>query len=250
MTLTVGSLFSGIGGLDLGLERAGMKVSWQVEVDEYATRILERHWPNVPRWRDIRTFPPSPISRWKTDLVCGGFPCQPASIAGLQRGLSDSRWLWPAMDEVITVLRPRLILLENVVGLFARGMGDVLRDLAKGGYDAEWDCIPAAAFGAPHPRTRIFILAYPHDVGGIRDSIFAGTISEGIRQACQAWPRGTRLGQCRSGRVRCFPSSGGFGMDDGPTDELDRFRAIGNAVVPQVAEWIGRRILDAQEAAP
>jgi len=164
MSLNILSLFSGIGGLELGLERAGMTVVGQVEIDPYCRRVLAKHWPEVPRHDDVRTC----VEWWRreprpvVDLVCGGFPCQPVSVAGQRLAQADPRWLWPAYHAVIRALRPRWVLVENVPGLLAAGMGDVLGDLAGIGYDAEWDRVPAAFVGAPHIRGRIFVVAYPN----------------------------------------------------------------------------------------
>ena len=161
--LTHGSLFSGIGGFDLGFERAGIQTLWQVENDPYAVKVLERHWPNVKRYGDIKAI------EWEAvevpDIVSGGFPCQPVSVAGKRRGADDERWLWPEFARCLRVLRPRYAVLENVPGLLALGFGDVLGDLAALGYDAEWDCIPAAAFGAPHLRYRVWVVAYAEGCG-------------------------------------------------------------------------------------
>lgn len=155
------SLFSGIGGLDLDLDRAGMTCVGQVELDPFCRRILAAHWPEVPRHDDIRTAP-----RWwlatdrpRVDLICGGFPCQPVSQAGAKLAQEDPRWLWPHMVAVAAATRPGWIIAENVPGLLRRGFGDVLRDLAALGFDAEWDCVPAASVGAPHIRDRVFIVA-------------------------------------------------------------------------------------------
>jgi DNA (cytosine-5)-methyltransferase 1 len=157
--MTFGSLFSGIGGMDLGLERAGMVCRWQVEIDDHCRRVLGCHWPEVKRYADIREVTGDELER--VDVICGGFPCQPTSTAGKRLGSADPRWLWPEMARLLGVLRPRYAVLENTPGLLERGMGDVLRDLALLGLDAEWDCLPAAAFGAPHLRYRLFIVAYP-----------------------------------------------------------------------------------------
>jgi DNA-cytosine methyltransferase len=161
MTLTVGSLFSGIGGFDLGLERAGMKVIWQSEIDEFASKVLKKHWPDVPNLGDITKVDWTNIER--PDVICGGYPCQPFSTAGKRGGANDPRHLWPAMHNAICVLRPRYALMENVRGHLSLGFGRVLGDLAEIGYDAEWQVIPAAAVGAPHKRDRVFIVAYPND---------------------------------------------------------------------------------------
>ena len=180
--LTVGSLFAGIGGIELGLERTGhFETVWQVEIDDYAARVLERHWPGARRWRDITTFPPNangsggeqpgtqPAHRltdkqaeaWSVDLICGGFPCQDISYAGKGAGLSGERsGLFFEAARVIGELGPRYVLLENVAALLGRGLGEVLGTLASLGYDAEWHCIPAAAVGAPHIRDRVFVVAY------------------------------------------------------------------------------------------
>ena len=160
MSLTVGSLFSGIGGLDLGLEWAGMRVVWQVENDPFCISDLERHWPDVERHRDIRQLDPADLLA--VDLICGGFPCQPISVAGRQKFGADDRWLWPEMRRVCEVVRPRWVLVENVRGLLSadsgRLFGGVVRDLAALGYFVEWDCVPASAVGAPHIRDRVFVI--------------------------------------------------------------------------------------------
>jgi len=156
--LTFGSLFSGIGGIDLGLERAGMQCRWQSEIDPYANRVLAKHWPDIPNLGDIREIDWRNVER--TDVVAGGYPCQPFSYAGSRNGADDPRHLWPMFANCLCVVRPRYALLENVAGHLSLGFGQVLADLAALGYDAEWDCIPAAAVGAPHRRDRVFIIAH------------------------------------------------------------------------------------------
>jgi DNA (cytosine-5)-methyltransferase 1 len=161
------SLFSGIGGLDLGLERAGMTVVAQVDSDPFCRKVLTKHWPDVERHDDVRTT----VDWWQSkpqprvDVVAGGFPCQPVSVAGRGLAQDDPRWLWPEFARILRDLRPRYAILENVPGLLGRGAGDVLGDLAALGYDTEWDCIPAAAVGAPHIRDRWFCVAYPSGDG-------------------------------------------------------------------------------------
>jgi DNA-cytosine methyltransferase len=201
---TFGSLFAGIGGIDLGLERAGWDCRFQVEWDPYCQHVLAHHWPDVPRHGDIHdvhgaghcvvadadsdgrdrlsgqgaqgdegTSRDGVEGRRcsgclpQVDLLAGGFPCQPFSNAGKRRGVEDERWLWPEFARLIGELRPRYVLVENVPGLLARhgGMGRVLGDLATLGYDAEWDSIPAAAVGAPHLRYRVWIVAYANGAG-------------------------------------------------------------------------------------
>lgn len=156
---TVGSLFSGIGGLDLGLERAGWSVAWQVEWDPYCNQVLGRHWPDVVRYGDVTTLDFKELSR--VDLLAGGYPCQPFAKCGRMRGEDDPRHLWPHVARAISDLGPRLVLLENVAAHLSLGFGRVLGELASLGYDAEWDCIPAATIGAPHLRDRVFIVAWP-----------------------------------------------------------------------------------------
>ena len=158
MTLTVGSLFSGIGGLDLGLERAGMDVKWQVEKDPYCVTVLERHWPDVKRYGDIKELDPHDLEA--VDVVAGGFPCQPVSTAGKRKAQADPRWLWPDFARVLRHLRPRYAVLENVPGLFTAGFSDVLTDLHDLGFDAEWSVVSACGVGAPHLRERLFLVAY------------------------------------------------------------------------------------------
>jgi DNA (cytosine-5)-methyltransferase 1 len=158
--LTVGSVFSGIGGIELGLERCGMKVLWQVEKDPYCRAVLRKHWPNTEQFDDICTSGGHNLS--PVDVLCGGFPCQDISLAGKGGGLEGERsGLWFEYVRIIRELRPRFVLVENVSALLTRGLDRVLGSLAEIGYDAEWDCIPASYVGAPHRRDRIWIVAYP-----------------------------------------------------------------------------------------
>jgi DNA (cytosine-5)-methyltransferase 1 len=195
--LTVGSLFSGIGGLDLGLERAGMKVIWQSEIDPYCCRVLAKHWPNVPNLGDVTKVDWSSVER--PDVICGGYPCQPFSLAGSRAGENDARHLWPHMVGAIRALRPRFAIMENVPGHLSLGFGRVLGDLAESGYDTEWDCIPAAAVGAPHRRDRVFVVAYaeradlrlePVAVGGRSGTSF--TRDDGAQRMVADTNRGRR----------------------------------------------------------
>lgn len=240
--LNVLSLFSGIGGLELGLERAGMTVVGQVEIDEYCRRVLAKHWPDVPRHDDVRTA----VDWWtseqrpRVDVVCGGFPCQPVSEVGQQAAQDDVRWLWPALADVVRAVRPRYALVENVPGLLDRGMGDVLADLASFGYDAEWSIVSACAVGAPHSRERLFIVAYPAGERLERrgDTAHEGPAllaSEGLRDSDRgSWPAESR------------PDGVAYGLPS----RVDRLRAVGNAVVPQVSEYVGRLIVEHATAAP
>lgn len=160
--LTVGSCFSGVGGIELGLEwTGGFRTVWQCENDEYASRVLAKHWPNAKRYGDIRdVVRPEPV-----DLICGGFPCQDVSLAGKRAGLEGKRTtLWSEMFRLVCEVKPRWVVVENVPGLLSsddgRFFGNILRDLAGAGYDAEWGVLSAVGVGAPHLRRRVFILAH------------------------------------------------------------------------------------------
>jgi DNA (cytosine-5)-methyltransferase 1 len=226
--MTFGSLFSGIGGLDLGLERAGMSCKWQVEIDPWCRRVLAKHWPNVPKFADIKEITGKDLE--PVDLIAGGFPCQPVSVAGKRQGEEDTRWLWPEFARIVRHLRPQWMLAENVPGLFTRGFDTVLRELAEIGYDAEWSVVSACAVGAPQMRKRLLILAYPRGIGvpsRVQDTLRTG----GEEFELRAW----------------WETEPGVGrMANGLSVGMDRTRhaGLGNAVVPQVAEWIGRRIYD------
>ena len=162
------SLFSGIGGLDLAAEMAGMVTVGQCEWADYPTRVLERHWPDVPRWRDIKTLTGESFYE-KTgmrtvDVISGGFPCQPFSVAGKRRGKEDDRYLWPEMLRVISELRPTWVVGENVAGIINMALDTVLADLEGEGYATGTLVLPACGVDAPHRRYRVAIVGYAqHD---------------------------------------------------------------------------------------
>lgn len=258
-----GSLFSGIGGIDLGLERAGMSCAWQVEIDPYCTRVLQKHWPNVKRYSDVRELRGEELD--PVDLIAGGFPCQPLSVAGLGRGADDPRWLWPYFRELIGVVRPRYVLVENVPGLLSRNggreMGQVLGDLAALRYDAEWQVISAADVGAPHLRERVWLLAYPN--GQRREELHVLPVAGDERQ--RDWKdhavedalcdpsRGRRGRKARRRAGQESQDRHGWAIEPnvcrvahGIPDRVDRLRGLGNAVVPQVVELVGRAIMQAE----
>lgn len=319
--MKVGSLFSGIGGLDLGLERAGMKVVYQVEKDPYCQKVLKKHWPEVPCYGDIKeidftTLPP-------VDLICGGFPCQPVSCAGKRQGDKDERWLWPEFYRAVCEAGPRWVLVENVPGLLSisdgRLFGGILGDLARIGYDAEWDLLPAAAFGAPHLRYRCFLVAYSIGSVGRGRAAFRGTdyqrgrtikagreslqsengetrpdntkpgsanVADAPGPRCGSGQPGesreirhetrgpqserrnndghtpgqrlshrvfSQVARCQEGNTVMQPERSDWWATEpdvgrvahGVPNRVDRLKSLGNAVVPQVVEWIGRRIGDA-----
>lgn len=161
------SLFSGIGGLDLAAEWAGFETVGQCEWADYPTRVLEKHWPDIPRWRDIRTLTKESFFE-KTglrtvDVISGGFPCQPFSCAGKQRGKEDDRYLWPEMLRVIREICPLYVIGENVPGIVNLALDEVLSQLEDEGYEAQPFIIPACGVDAPHRRDRVFILAHAVD---------------------------------------------------------------------------------------
>ncbi len=310
--LTVGSLFSGIGGIDIGLERAGMSVVWMCENNAYARKVLHKNWPDVPVYDDVRLIDETAP---KVDVLCGGFPCQDVSFAGKREGLNDGTrtGLWIEFARIIRILRPRYVLLENVPGLLSLGFGRVLGALAEIGYDAEWQVLSAAQFGAWHLRRRVFIVAYPYrpTISGLAEF---GTISLRGREDehcsqkasglpkpnqfetnrtelwqtnatpnnCERNPTGLNIkGSDRSDpdRERCVVpelfkrdsaeqfrkrleshqsidgdceerTSYGWQVEpavgrlvDGFPGQLDQLRCLGNAVVPQIAEYLGELII-------
>lgn len=293
--MNVGGLFSGIGGWELGLERAGMRVLWHCESDPFCQRVLAARWPGVPCYPDVSELRGADVA--PVDVLCGGFPCQDISVAGRGEGIRGARsGLWSEMFRLTSELRPRYLIVENVPALLVRGLDVVLTDLASIGFDAEWDCLRACDFGAPHERERFWLVAYP---GGTRRRQDAGSAhgdeaadegrpaqhhyvpdrdGEGGRAADVADTASDGRGQGRSGR----PDSSGARkqqpalqavadpdsksaqrasvawperdpwaaepdvarMAHGVPDGLDRRRALGNALIPQISEWIGRRVLD------
>lgn len=229
-----GSLFAGIGGMDLGLERAGMGCAWQVEIDPFCRKVLTKHWPDVPKYEDVRDVGVHNLG--PVDFVCGGPPCQPFSTAsaGKRAGTSDDRWLWPEMLRIVQGLRPRYALVENVVGFDGPGLESVVSDMEASGYEVLPPLeVPACAFGHDHWRPRIWVLGYTNKEGEPRGPLHAEMAElQGV-----------------SGEVWRTPSNGsGIRSGDGLPARMDGRGALGNAVVPQVAEWIGRRIMEAERA--
>lgn len=243
MTLTVGSLFSGIGGIDLGLERAGMTVKWQCEIDPFCSQVLAKHWPAVPNLGDVTAVDWEGVER--VDLICGGYPCQPFSYAGQRGGVDDERHLWPYMRDALCSLRPRFVLIENVAGHLSLGFDRVLADLAGLGFDAEWEVVPACAVGASHSRARLFVVAYP------AGSHVSGALSRRARKAARDFggpeSRGSGSGESRPGRW--LPEPAMDRMANGAPRSVVRapLEALGNAVVAQVAELVGAQLLASLE---
>ena len=170
--MNVLDLFSGIGGFSLGLERAGMRTVGFCEIDPFCRRVLAKHWPGVPCYGDVRGLTAKRLAANAAsgdiaiDVICGGFPCQDISFAGNGAGIEGDRsGLWKEYARIIGEVRPRFVIVENVTALLSRGLGVVLGDLASLGYDAEWQDVSAEDIGAPHPRSRLWIVAYPSSAG-------------------------------------------------------------------------------------
>lgn len=278
--LKVLDLFSGIGGFSLGLERTGgFETVAFCEIEAFPRRVLAKHWPNIPCYDDVRTLTAERLAAdgIAVDVICGGFPCQDISLAGLRGGLDAARsGLWSEYRRIIREIRPHFAIVENTPGLLSLGMGTVLGDLASCGYDAQWDCIPANRVGAPHERDRVWIVAYPnedrlqervHESGVCGEAFcyqFARSEINRIsapQELADADARQRPLGGAvgRMGRIfqpvpghKAWPieaqpvlGRGAYGIPH----RLDRVGALGNAVVPQIPELIGRAILEARKAA-
>lgn len=267
--MNYGSLFAGIGGIDLGLDRAGMHCEWQVEISPFCRKVLAKHWPDVRRYNDVRECGKYNLA--PVDFIAGGFPCQGISKCNKDgQGLQDSRsGLWYEYQRIIAEMRPRWVLIENVRNIFNRGFENVLAGLWEIGYDAEWSIVPACVFGAAHTRERMFIVAYPNgkrwyardqDQKGLVETHCVPQIN---RKKCHSTGgfdgagiftrNGGQSGDCQDGfgQIDEFPPWPYIEprMDrtvDGVSGGVDRLRALGNAVVPQIAEWIGRCILKAE----
>lgn len=236
--MKVGGLFSGIGGFELGLVRAGFEISWMVEIDEFCRKVLKKHapeyWPNARILEDVTKVRIEQLTA--VDLICGGFPCQPFSQAGKRRGKEDDRYLWPEMLRIIRELKPRWIIGENVAGFINMELENAFTDLEAEGYKVEAFVLPAYGVGAPHERKRIWIVAYTNgEYGKTRMELYQKH-SKKI------------LGDCHRYSYKPFEQAlpKFDGVVDGVSAGLDKSRigALGNAVIPQIPEILGRFILE------
>lgn len=236
------SLFSGIGCIDIAAEMAGFKTIGQVEIADYPYRVLCKHWPNVKKWRDIKNVTAEEVINTigKPALITGGFPCQDTSYAGLRAGIAGERsGLVFEQLRLLRDLQPDWAVFENVPGFRTNGLKEVLGEIAKIGYDAEWYSLRASGFGAPHRRERIFIVAHPERDQQPSQEPCRGKVGRMGRLVKPVpWDQPV---QCALREFR--------GVDDGTAYGVDRTDSIRNAVVPQeifpifaaIAEEINRR---------
>lgn len=249
------SLFSGIGGLDLAAEWAGFKTVGQCEFADYPTKVLERHWPTVPRWRDVRTltgedFYEKTGTRTVT-VISGGFPCQPHSVIGKRLAENDDRHLWPEFIRVVRELRPQYVVGENVNGLLSTIHESVCADLEAEGYEVWTFSIPACAVGAHHERYRVCILGISKSQPGLQTNSQADTA--GAQR--EAWPDTMQQSWDHlPGTYWAVHKPPVCGMDDGVPAWMggyrgykERMQCYGNAVVPQQFYPIFRAIYETLE---
>lgn len=268
--LTHLSLFTGIGGLDLAAEWAGFTTVGQCEFADYQTKVLEKHWPDVPRWRDVRTLTKESFYERTglrtVDVISGGFPCQPFSVAGKQKGKGDDRYLWPEMLRVITELRPRCVVGENVPGIIKIAAGQVVKDLERAGYHVVVFNFEAAAVGAWHRRSRVFFVGIADVADAAREriqrhaEICATKPAERSGQMQSDAESGNEAvydtmcsgcaGDARWGKSweladgRCWAAEPNVGrVAHGIPARVDRLKCLGNAVVPQQAYPIFKALM-------
>ena len=232
-------LFSGIGGFSLGLERAGMTTVAFCEKEAFQRSVLKHHWPDVPCYDDICTLTQNRLVEdgiKEIDLICGGFPCQDISLAGKGEGVNGKRsGLWSEYKRIINEVGPRWVIIENVPALRSRGLVTVLQNLSEVGYDAEWHCISASELGAYHHRDRVWIIAYPNSTQRKRVRLPIGILAEYADiSGSSGWTPEPNVGR----------------VADGIQDRSHRLKGLGNAVVPQIPELIGKAILEAEDDNP
>ena len=256
------SLFSGIWGLDIAAEWAGFETVGQCEWADYPTKVLEKHWTDVPRWRDIRTLTKEEFYErtglYTVDLISGGFPCQPFSVAGKRRGKEDDRYLWPEMLRVIYELRPAWVVGENVAGIVSMALDQVLADLEGIGYACQAFIIPACAVDAPHRRDRCAIVAYTNSGRRLHRGVCEQTAKSGQSTQFESCKCSSSVSDttCKrlekqTGSKKQHTKCGWWETEpnvdrvaDGIPSRVDRLRCLGNAVVPQQFYPIFKAIAD------
>ena len=233
------SVFSGIGGFELGLSWSipNLEIVWQVEIDSFCRSILAKHFPNAIQYDDIKTFDTQNDIDTNIDMLIGGFPCQNISIASIRRNgiYGNKSGLFWEMLRIIRRIRPKIVLMENVSALLIRGggMATVLGQLAEIGYCVEWFCLEAKDFGLPHKRRRVFIVAYSHSLRARKEETIQ---TRRIHHNVKALKKTQR---------KPAPEPLLYRMDDGFFSRIHhkRLRALGNAIVPQKTEWIGKMLI-------
>lgn len=248
-------LFSGIGGFSLAASwTGGIETVAFCEIEPFCQKVLKKHWPDVPIYPDIKQLKGEDIG--SVDIVCGGFPCQPFSCAGKQRGKEDDRYLWPEMFRVIQETNPTWVIGENVTGLIDLALEDCFSDLEGQGYEVQPLIIPACAIGAPHRRDRVWIVAHSRERGlPFREKAEITGFGGSSEHVCN--PSGKRFQNRRTiamGRPQSFPESQRSDwwaaepnvgrVANGIPHRVDRLKALGNAIVPQVVYPILQGIVD------
>ena len=255
--IKLGSLFSGIGGFEIGLMNSipALEVSWQVEQDLFCQRVLKKHFPNSQMFNDVCNVGKDNLE--PVDIICAGFPCQDVSIAGKGKGINEGKKssLWWEVFRITCELRPRILILENTPGLFARGFSEVVGSLSTIGYDSEWSVISAGSQGALHQRDRVFIVCYTDQ--------FNRYASNTNSEQCKEQPMHTFTME-KNQRFQIIKSRNSqktrihkrnywsenkaespfCSVDDGIPDRLAKLKSLGNAIVPQCAEYVGRCIVE------
>ena len=280
-TVRVLDLFAGIGGFTLGLERAGFETVAFCEIDPYAQKVLKKNWPGIPIYDDVRTITAERLASdgIRVDVITGGFPCQDISVSGNRAGIQDGTrsGLWSECARLLGELRPRYAIFENVTNLLHGERGDwfkrVLWDISALGYDAEWHCIPASELGAHHHRDRVWIIAHSQSARPKASKRQSGIPQEKRRPGLAIPCRHSTMADSKRSRqpgqgqpifasdisAYCQREAGDavnvrIGQEwevepelgrvaDGIPDRSHRLKALGNAVVPQIPELIGRAIL-------
>lgn len=229
--MTHGSLFSGIGGFEIGAQRAGIKTIWNCEFEKYQRNILNKTDKDAEQFKDIRT---AEIKRY-VDIISGGFPCQDISVAGKMEGIKGSRsGLWSEMWRIIRSIRPKYVIIENSPALLIRGFEQVLCDLSKIGYDVEWQCISNIAFGYPHKRERLYAIAYPHKIRS------QGYLCEnrGTDSIFREWTSNQNDGYSLSKRIHEIPACAIIRNGNGFSNWTHRVGSLGNSVNPTLAHYL------------
>lgn len=232
-----GSLFSGIGGFERGAELAGIETKWNCEYEKHNRKILHKHWPLTEQYDDIRTMQ----NPGYVDIISGGFPCQDISVAGSMEGIAGARsGLWGEMFRICGQVRPKYIIIENSPALTIRGFEQVLCDLSKIGYSAEWQCLSNLSFGYPHRRERIYVIAYPNEIGPQGDLRQHRT----FKSVFKKWTSNPGNGYSCAKRILEIPTHNTVRNDDGFQGWTHRVGSVGNSVNPTLAYYLFHCIIE------